>query len=72
MYLLEGLAKAFFAKKCYWMINLFTMQSMKKVGKYTNVGHKSDTEAIDKVLSDRKGLSYFELLEQVLYNDTMI
>lgn len=47
------------------------MQSMKKVGKYTNVGHKSDTGAIDKVLSDRKGFSYFELLEQVLYNDTM-
>lgn len=39
---------------------------MRKVGRYIGVGHGLNTGAIDRVLGNRKGFSYFE------ENDDMI
>lgn len=52
----------FFAKKSYWIINPFTIFNMREVSRYTGMGHRFDTEAIDKLLNNRKGFSYFKLI----------
>lgn len=72
MCLLEDLTKTHFAKRSYKMINPFTIHSMRKIGRCTDISYKPNIRAIDKVFSDGKGFFYFKLLRQGLYNNIII
>lgn len=60
---IRDLIKALFAKKIFWIVDLFIIRSIREVDKYINVGHRSNTRVIDKISNYKKDFFYLKLLK---------
>lgn len=54
------------------MIDQFTINGMREIDRCIGVDHAPDTKASNKISTDKESLLNFELLRQVLYNNTII
>lgn len=49
---IKDLAKMFFIKQFYWVIDLFTIYNIKKIDICISINHRSNISIINKVFSN--------------------